>query len=263
MLFQLNYQLSISFEQAVSQHQYALRLLPRLASGVHIHRQQLSIAGKHDQGELRDGFANQLIYGSYASAHTHFEVSYQAVVSRDMVFSSDLPIDWFVSPSLLTKADENQLAGWIDVNSQLTTFEQAMHIMSQVYQGMTYQSGSTHVWHSVDAVISHPVGVCQDYAHLMIALLRFVGIPARYVAGVAQGEGESHAWVEAWIDGWWQGFDPTHNCMVGYQDAYIPIAVGRDAADCPLNMGQFVGQAQQVLSVQTQLLAVSNDLSRD
>lgn len=255
MNFQFSYQLSIQFSQAVSQHQYALRCLPRLASGVRIHQQQLSIAGKHDHGELCDGFANQLIYGSYASAHTHFEVSYQAVVSRDMVFSSDLPIDWFVSPSLLTKADQSQLAGWIDVNSQLTTFEQAMHIMSQVYQGMTYQSGSTHVWHSVDAVISHPVGVCQDYAHLMIALLRFIGIPARYVAGIAQGEGETHAWVEAWIDGWWQGFDPTHNCMVGYQDAYIPIAVGRDAADCPLNSGQFIGQAEQTLSVQTQLIA--------
>jgi hypothetical protein len=43
--------------------------------------------------------------------------------------------------------------------------------------------------------------------------------------------------------------------MVGYQDAYIPIAVGRDAADCPLNSGQFIGQAEQVLSVQTQLIA--------
>ncbi|MCL4556170.1 MAG: transglutaminase family protein [Gammaproteobacteria bacterium] len=256
MNFQLSYQLSIQFSQAVSQHQYALRLLPRLASGVRIHRQQLSIAGVHDQGELRDGFANQLIYGNYASAHTHFEVSYQAVVSRELVFSSDLPVDWFVLPSLLTKADQNQLALWLDVTAPLTKFEQAMHIMQEVFSRMTYLKGSTKVWHGVDRVLQQPTGVCQDYAHVMIALLRFIGIPARYVAGVAQGEGESHAWVEAWVDGWWQGFDPTHNCMVSYQDAYIPIAVGRDAADCPLNMGQFVGQAEQVLTVQTQLLVI-------
>jgi transglutaminase-like putative cysteine protease len=255
MIFQLSYQLSIRFSQAVSHHQYALRLLPRLASGVHIHRQQLSVLGRHDDGELRDGFANQLIYGSYVPSHRHFELCYKAVVSRDMVFSSDLPVDWFVSPSLLTKADQSQLAVWIDVNSQLTTFEQAMHIMQQVFSRMTYLKGSTQVWHGVDRVLQQPTGVCQDYAHVMIALLRFIGIPARYVAGVAQGEGESHAWVEAWIDGWWQGFDPTHNSMVGYQDAYIPIAVGRDAADCPLNSGQFIGQAEQVLSVQTQLIA--------
>jgi transglutaminase-like putative cysteine protease len=255
MIFQLSYQLSIRFSQAVSHHQYALRLLPRLASGVHIHRQQLSVLGRHDDGELRDGFANQLIYGSYVPSHRHFELCYKAVVSRDMVYSSDLPVDWFVSPSLLTKADQSQLAVWIDVNSQLTTFEQAMHIMQQVFSRMTYLKGSTQVWHGVDRVLQQPTGVCQDYAHVMIALLRFIGIPARYVAGVAQGEGESHAWVEAWIDGWWQGFDPTHNSMVGYQDAYIPIAVGRDAADCPLNSGQFIGQAEQVLSVQTQLIA--------
>lgn len=263
MLFQLNYQLSISFAQAVSQHQYALRLLPRLASGVKVHRQQLIIDGQHDLGELGDGFANQLIFGVYAQPHQSFRVDYQALVSRDMVFSTDLPIAWFASPSLLTHAPISQLVEWAEIDADLTTFEKAMQLMHQVYQRMRYQSGSTPVWHCVDAVMANPVGVCQDYAHVMIALLRFVGIPARYVAGVAQGEGESHAWVEAWIDGWWQGFDPTHDCMVSYQDAYVPIAVGRDAADCALNSGQFVGQAQQVLSVQTQLLAVSDDLSRD
>lgn len=262
-MFQLSYQMSIVFSQAVSQHQYALRLLPRLASGVKVHRQHLSIAGQHDLGELCDGFANRLIFGAYAQPHQSFRVDYQALVSRDKVFATDLPIAWFTMPSLLIQADKIQLAAWAHVDKDASPFEQALHIMKQVYQGMTYQSGSTHVWHDVAAVLKNPVGVCQDYAHLMIALLRLHGISARYVAGIAQGEGESHAWVEAWIDGWWQGFDPTHDCMVSYQDAYVPIAVGRDAADCALNSGQFVGQAQQVLSVQTQLLAVSDDLLRD
>ncbi|MBD3766471.1 MAG: transglutaminase family protein [Gammaproteobacteria bacterium] len=256
MNFQFSYQLSIQFSQPVSQHQYALRLLPRLASGVRVHQQQLSITGRHDQGELRDGFANQLIYGNHAAYHGYFEASYQAVVSRELVFYSDLPVDWFSSPSQLTKADHNQLVLWMDETIPLTKFELAMHIMHQVFSRMTYLKGATQVWHGVDRVLQQPTGVCQDYAHVMIALLRYAGIPARYVAGVAHGEGESHAWVEAWIDGWWQGFDPTHNCMVSYQDAYIPLAVGRDAADCPLNMGQFVGQANQVLIVQTQLVAI-------
>lgn len=255
MVFQLTYQLSIQFSQSVRQHQYALRLLPRLASGVRVHQQQLSIAGSHDQGELLDGFANQLIYGNYAAGHGHFEVAYQALVSREMVFGTDLPVDWFRAPTLLTLAEPSLLAQWMVHQPNLPLFEQAMRIMDSVYQRMTYVKGATQVGHGVDSVLQHATGVCQDYAHIMIALLRFVGIPARYVAGVAQGEGESHAWVEAWIDGWWQGFDPTHNCMVSYQDAYIPIAVGRDAADCPLNRGQFVGQAEQMLSVQTQLLA--------
>lgn len=254
MKFKLSYQLVIRFSELVINHQYALRVFPRLASGVSIHQQDWSVAGKHDRGNLLDGFANQMLFGSFKPAHEVFEFNYQALLSREMVYQTDLPIEWFLPQSQLTQASHDLLLSWlVDLTPTASTFEQAMQIMQCVYARMSYVKGSTQVWHGVETVLQQAMGVCQDYAHVMIALLRLLNIPARYVAGVAQGEGESHAWVEAWIDGWWQGFDPTHNCMVSYQDAYIPIAVGRDASDCPLNMGQFVGLAQQVLTVQTQL----------
>jgi transglutaminase-like putative cysteine protease len=254
MQYKLSYQLSIEFSHPVSMHQYALRLKPRIASGMILHHQSLIIAGFHDQGEIKDGFSNSMVFGQFMPSHHRFDASYAAIVSRDMVFAPDLPVAWFLSPSRLTTADPLLLSLWVEQDSTLTQFQQVMRIMDSVFHRMTYLKGSTDLSHGVECLLVNPVGVCQDYAHMMIALLRLITIPARYVAGVAQGEGESHAWVEAWIDGWWQGFDPTHNCMVSYQDPYIPLAVGRDASDCPLNMGQFVGKASQTLSVQTQLV---------
>ena len=70
-------------------------------------------------------------------------------------------------------------------------------------------------------VLERKEGVCQDFAHLMIALCRQRGIPARYVNGFLVGEGETHAWVEI-FDGYnWLGFDPTHNCRIS--DGFISL----------------------------------------
>ena len=69
-------------------------------------------------------------------------------------------------------------------------------------------------------------GVCQDFAHIAIVALRAAGVPARYVSGLAIGEGTTHAWVQAHIGGVWRGFDPTRNVRV--DEGYLPIAVGRD-----------------------------------
>ena len=86
-------------------------------------------------------------------------------------------------------------------------------------------------------------GVCQDYAHILIALLRMMRIPARYVVGMMIGEGFSHAWVEMEADGRWYGLDPTNDVLVG--ENYIKISHGRDYNDCIVNKGVFTGMASQ------------------
>lgn len=77
-------------------------------------------------------------------------------------------------------------------------------------------------------IIKTHQGVCQDYAHLMIALCRLHDIPARYVCGFMEGEGETHAWVEVCDGNAWHGFDPTHNEEISC--GYVKLAHGRDAA---------------------------------
>ena len=90
-------------------------------------------------------------------------------------------------------------------------------------------------------------GVCQDYAHIMIALCRKAGIPARYVAGMMIGEGASHAWVEIARDDKWYGFDPANDKVV--DDTYVKLGVGRDAADCLINRGLMRGGGTQTQTV--------------
>ena len=112
----------------------------------------------------------------------------------------------------------------------------AEQICSWVHQIMTYQWGITGVHTSAAEALALGVGVCQDYSHIMLAMCRLVGLPARYVSGHLIGEGGSHAWVDVAVpdaggaSGWsWVGFDPTHDSLVG--PGYLTVATGRDYGD--------------------------------
>ncbi|MDQ1467686.1 MAG: hypothetical protein QOH10_2101 [Actinomycetota bacterium] len=127
-------------------------------------------------------------------------------------------------------------------------------ICARVHQALTYEYGITDVRTTAADALSRGRGVCQDYAHLMVAACRLVGIPARYVSGHLVGEGGSHAWVEvlrlhgsnpdAWIAEPW---DPTHCRRT--DDDYITIATGRDYSDVAPMSGTFAGRAQGKLTV--------------
>jgi transglutaminase-like putative cysteine protease len=105
---------------------------------------------------------------------------------------------------------------------------------------LSYTPGVTEVSTSAVEAFEAAHGVCQDFAHLTLALLRIMGVPARYVSGylhphkdAAKGEvvsGESHAWVEAWLGDWW-GFDPTNKVPAG--ERHVIVGRGRDYADVP------------------------------
>jgi len=259
MMFNLSYQMTIAFNAPVRNHQFMLRLLPRIASGIRVQSQLLMVTGEHDAGRFYDGFSNRLICGWAIEAHRDFQVNYQAKLSRNNVPLTEQTLlpSVYLAHSKLTQCDSLRLSAWLDLPSVYDSSMQLAHALSHlVFQRMTYSAGATHTEHTVNELLDHPVGVCQDYAHLLIALLRYYLIPARYVAGIVQGEGQSHAWVEAWIDDAWIGFDPTHDCLVGEQDPYIAFAVGRDFSDCPLNSGAFTGDATHILNIQAQLTPI-------
>ncbi|MDQ1455899.1 MAG: hypothetical protein QOH28_1519 [Actinomycetota bacterium] len=128
-------------------------------------------------------------------------------------------------------------------------------ICAQVHRALTYEHGITDVHTTAADALAGSRGVCQDYAHLMVAACRLAGIPARYVSGHLIGEGGSHAWVEVlhhdhdnpdtWIAEAW---DPT-NCR-RTDDSYITIATGRDYSDVAPMSGTFDGRARGRLTVQ-------------
>jgi transglutaminase-like putative cysteine protease len=124
----------------------------------------------------------------------------------------------------------------------------ARGIMSDIFARFEYAPQSTRVDSPIDDALSARKGVCQDFAHIMIALVRQIGIPCRYVSGYlfqpagATGsmDGATHAWVETWLpELGWVGFDPTHNTHAG--EHHIRVAVGRDYADVPPTKGVFKG----------------------
>jgi transglutaminase-like putative cysteine protease len=132
-----------------------------------------------------------------------------------------------------------------------------------IYEYFEYVPRSTRVDSPIDEAIASGKGVCQDFAHTMIALLRHIGIPARYVSGYLYRSREdhdrstpdaSHAWVEVLLPHLnWVGFDPT-NDLIAY-NRHIRTAVGRDYADVPPTHGVFRGKTASELYVAVQVEA--------
>lgn len=129
-----------------------------------------------------------------------------------------------------------------------------------VHDRLEYAKGATNVRTTAADALSVGSGVCQDFAHLTLALLRPLGIPARYVSGylyprseVEVGEtttGESHAWVEAWTGDWW-ALDPTHGYSVG--ERHVVVGRGRDYGDVTPLKGIYHGAPASGLSVRVDL----------
>lgn len=126
-----------------------------------------------------------------------------------------------------------------------------------IFHTFAYQQQSTEVDSPIDDALETRQGVCQDFAHIMIALVRRLGIPSRYVSGYLfhhqdkadrSAQDATHAWIEALLpDLGWVGFDPTNNLLCG--DRHIRAAIGRDYADVPPTRGVFKGEAESELSV--------------
>jgi len=124
-----------------------------------------------------------------------------------------------------------------------------------IYKNFTYTKGITNIETTVDEILVHKKGVCQDFAHVLLQLLRTAGIPSRYVSGYVcsnastlRGEGATHAWVEFYTPTQgWLGIDPTNNIWT--MDNHVKLSVGRDFNECTPVKGSFKGFAKQILTV--------------
>jgi transglutaminase-like putative cysteine protease len=143
-----------------------------------------------------------------------------------------------------------------------------LKFMAWIYENFKYTPGATTLSTSVSNVLKTRTGVCQDFAQVMLAVLRSAEMPARYVTGYIETEGqrraaeakepgrfkrlvgasESHAWVEVNLPGgFWWGLDPTNNCEAG--ERHVKLAIGRDFHDSTPTHGVFKGTRTEKLSV--------------
>jgi transglutaminase-like putative cysteine protease len=214
-----------------------------------LHR--LISAPEGEQQAAPDEFGNTVLELRVPRVERSIEFQAWIEVERELVAGPHLvPAAWLrdprlLQPSELTEPDEQLAAvAWTLADPGQTGLELAQRINAWLFSTMRYEAGVTGVGTTAGQALSIGRGVCQDYAHVMIAICRLLGLPARYVSGHLLGEGGTHAWVEVLVPGpegsgmaaaW--AFDPTHGDMATI--AYVTVAVGRDYRDVAPTSGTY------------------------
>ncbi|MVN22929.1 transglutaminase family protein [Mucilaginibacter arboris] len=166
-----------------------------------------------------------------------------------------LPYINFLIPQQFKFLPEVLQVAQSELNREQTPLQVAKALSNYIYQNFEYKAGVTTVETTLDEVWELKSGVCQDFAHLLLVMVRMANIPARYVSGYIcpnkngmRGEGATHAWVEAYIPFYgWLGLDPTNNISVN--DKHVRLAVGRNFSDCSPVKGTYKGNARHKLDV--------------
>jgi transglutaminase-like putative cysteine protease len=125
--------------------------------------------------------------------------------------------------------------------------------MREVHRALAYTPGATTVKTTAEEALASGRGVCQDFAHLMIAACRALDLPARYVSGYVFSprrgtSAASHAWADVFVAArGWIALDPTHDSP--QTDHYVRLAVGRDYADVTPTRGVYKGAGKETMAV--------------
>ena len=174
------------------------------------------------------------------------DVSIERSASQPNVLAGGWPAaGYLLEPTPLTAADERIQDEAVKLAARA---EWGLHLADRindwVYRSLTYRHGVTGVKTTAAEALATGAGVCQDYAHVMLAVCRACKLPSRYVSGHMLGQGGTHAWVEVVLPAQGGGpdavawaFDPTHASRAGL--GYVTIAVGRDYADVAPTSGTY------------------------
>ena len=149
------------------------------------------------------------------------------------------------------------VASEIDRLKALDPLRAVRELSRIIYESFDYEAGVTHADSPIDHALETRRGVCQDFSHIMLAICRSWGVPARYVsgylftdrkAGDRSDPDATHAWVEVFLPSTrWIGLDPTNNVIAG--ERHIAAALGRDYNDVPPSRGVYKGEAESQLAV--------------
>lgn len=236
-------------------------------------KHDLMITGEPAVDMYLDYYGNKV--GSFMYTASHKELVIDArieVVTRERALPADtapkedqwnnllslayiIPYIDFLKQEKFNAVSAVQDIAHTEQSRQVTVLEAARKLNEYVYKHFQYIKGVTTVETTLDEIWELKAGVCQDFAHILLAMLRMIDIPARYVSGYVcpnrngmRGEGATHAWVEAYIPFYgWLGFDPTNNCIAN--ELHVRLAVGRSFTDCSPVKGTYKGIAKHQLDV--------------
>jgi transglutaminase-like putative cysteine protease len=186
----------------------------------------------------------------------------------DAIRTSGEQWDWLV-PSQMTEPStwlrdlEREVA--LPGRAEIDPLTAVRRLNEALYGSFSYTPNSTNVDSPMDDALRTRRGVCQDFTHIMLAITRGMGIPARYISGYISrrrasdraADDATHAWVEVFLPTLgWVGFDPTNNTIA--DEWHIRVAVGRDYKDVPPTRGTFKGKAESALDVAVQVVKLTH-----
>jgi transglutaminase-like putative cysteine protease len=274
--YAIRHQTSFYYSKPISESVMELQMQPRDELHQRCARFQVVVSPKARVSILRDYYGNRLATFDVPSLHHRLMITCESIV--EMSDFSPMPealpqsawdvlaqarhdselFEWLVpskhtrpTPTLAAFVEELRLPQEADPLTLLRALN------ARLYEAFDYQQESTTIDSPLDEVIAHRRGVCQDFTHLMIAIVRGLGIPSRYVSGYLyhgrqyadrSAADASHAWLEAWLPTLgWVGFDPTNDILCA--ERHVRVAIGRDYADVPPTRGVFRGEAETRLEV--------------
>jgi transglutaminase-like putative cysteine protease len=261
----------LRWDEEVTESVMDVHLGPRDDTDQRIERFRLHVDPPGHVRRYEDGFGNAAHLLTCVRPHTYLEVVAESEVQtfvEDPFAPPPRPPRPLGPVDLADGLDPSPLIPRVAVVASLALayrsddpFETVHRLMGMIYRDFTYKPGVTDVSTSIEEVVEHRFGVCQDFAHLLIGLCRSLGTPARYCSGYivpsdgslsSRGAGASHAWAEVFTPSHgWRGFDPTNNLLAN--ERYVKVAIGRDYRDVPPTRGTYRGAAAEDLQVEVKV----------
>jgi transglutaminase-like putative cysteine protease len=270
------------YSKAVSESVMEVRMHPRSDSNQRCLTFSLSVSPRCRVFSYRDHLSNNVHHFDIPGQHGQLVIIAESLVEHQPL--ADIPS--FLSPGAWDELDSmvaegdywemllpsefacptpalEKLAAELRIQRRDDPLMLLLELNKQLYDHFNYSPSTTRVDSPIDEAIESRQGVCQDFAHIMITLVRQLGIPCRYVSGYLYHRQQdrdrstsdaTHAWVEALLPHLgWVGFDPTNALVAG--DRHIRTALGRDYADVPPTRGIFLGRTSSDLYVAVQVTA--------
>ena len=264
---------SFPYESEVSASFNEARMTPINSHGQFVISHDLKINPFSSLYSYIDYFGTIVKSFDVQTPHTYLEIVSQSLVETSAPSVGKLNASWddLADENLRDSLSEylthtllvNEINASFNLRDQKTPLDAIHFLNSMMREQITYTPGSTNVYSPASEAWEKRAGVCQDFTHASLSLLRSAGIPARYVSGYlynGTGEigeevvGESHSWVEAWV-GDWLAFDPTNGNPVA--EDHIQVARGRDYHDVSPLKGIFSGGRSRRVEVKVSLTRIA------
>jgi transglutaminase-like putative cysteine protease len=278
MEFTILHQTSYRYQEMIHESYSVVHLQPRSDSTQYCTRHELQVTPAVRIFSYSDRFGNDVQHFAVLPDHDHLSVVARSVVVTVRPAEPVRPEpttrrELTADPYLAELYDELHEGGYIAFGPELRAFAEQvgdpgdgdlvgwmLEASAAINTGFRYDKQATSVHTTVDESIQLGAGVCQDFAHVLIATARFRGVPARYVSGYlftgqegsVLGADASHAWAELYLPPHgWVGIDPTNQTLI--DDRFAKIAVGRDYRDVSPVRGVYKGASSSTLSVNVEM----------